>query len=58
MRKLNGYIPSQPDSRDYKLEMYDISNEFSATCTEIRPVFEEIGDVEWDKETNTVIIKV
>jgi hypothetical protein len=34
------------------------SDEFSATCTEIRPVFEEIGDVEWDKETNTVIIKV
>jgi len=34
------------------------SDEFSATCTEIRPVFEEIGNVEWDKETNTVIIKV
>ena len=34
------------------------SDEFSATCTEMRPVFEEIGNVEWDKETNTVIIKV
>ena len=34
------------------------SDEFSATCTEIRPIFEEVGSVEWDKETNTVIIKV
>ena len=34
------------------------SDEFSATCTEIRPIFEEVGNVEWDKETNTVIIKI
>ena len=34
------------------------SDEFSATCTEIRPIFEEVGNVEWDKEADTVNIKI
>ena len=34
------------------------SDEFSATCTEIRPIFEEVGNVEWDEELDTVNIKI
>jgi len=34
------------------------SDEFSATCTEIRPVLEEVGTVDWDNDTKTATITI